>query len=255
MHWFDRFFITLGGKLADPQNPEEKSILNMLARVSEQQHCSPPHLILYKGHYIGAGSNPISGSIYLEQGIIKALPPEQLEAALAHEVAHHKHINRDIFIKMTMFIGAGIAYWKGIKPKVQNYLYSGGKGFVAEGIIDPLLAATTFTILKSPISKAIEFEADRESSIASEKPLDLANALENSEKIMLAQDEKIEALKRTHEPSSITTIKDTIAQIPPPSIKNFIIDVMKKHPDIKSRVARLKAMDEMNKIASHESQR
>ena len=122
------------------------------------------------------GRSPSHAALAVTTGILELLSREELAGVLAHELAHVKH--RDTLI---MTIAASIA---GAIGMLANFVYFFGAGSSREQPMGPLgalmvaiLAPITATLVQLAVSRAREYEADREGAALLGQPLWLASAL------------------------------------------------------------------------------
>jgi heat shock protein HtpX len=120
------------------------------------------------------GRNPQNGVVCFTEGILQALPMEELEGVTAHELAHIKHRH--------MFVGTIAATMAGALAMLSRLaLFTGGRGdergnpvaLIVMMIVAPLAAM----ILQMAISRQNEFQADRTAAEIVGSPRGLAGAL------------------------------------------------------------------------------
>ncbi|NRF66686.1 zinc metalloprotease HtpX [Aquincola sp. S2] len=123
------------------------------------------------------GRNPSHAAVAATSGIIRALTPRELRGVMAHELAHVKH--RDILIST---ISATMA---GAIGMLANFaMFFGGRsddGRPANplvGLLVAILAPIAAALIQMAISRAREFEADREGAEIAGDPQSLASALQ-----------------------------------------------------------------------------
>ena len=130
------------------------------------------------------GRSPAHAAVAVTTGIIRVLDKDELEAVLAHELAHVKH--RDTLIGTMVASIAGVITW--ISTMAQWAMIFGGRGSDREeggGLIGSLfmiiLAPIAATLVQLAISRSREFEADYGAAKICRKPLALADALQKIE--------------------------------------------------------------------------
>ena len=128
------------------------------------------------------GRNPNHAVVCCTQGILQALPRDELEGVLAHELMHVKH--RDILIgSIAAAIAMGISYAAQIA--MFSALFGGGDRNREGGFLGPLLviilAPLAAGLLKLAISRSREFDADRGGAELLGNGEPLARALERIE--------------------------------------------------------------------------
>jgi heat shock protein HtpX len=128
------------------------------------------------------GKTPKSSIVAVTTGLIDQLETEELEAVIAHELAHIK--NRDVLVLTLASLFSTIA-WFLMRFGMHGAMYGGGYGGrgrdSAGGMALILLVAiitwfASFLIIRA-ISRYREFVADRDSAMITGKPSKLANAL------------------------------------------------------------------------------
>ena len=175
------------------------------------------------------GRNPENAAVAVTQGLLHGLGREELAGVIAHELAHIKH--RDT---LTMTVTATMA---GAIAMMGNLmLFTGGRegrGGGLGAILAMVLAPIAAMLVQMAISRAREFEADREGAEICGQPEALASAL-----------------------AKIATLAGRSPNIPaeknPASASMFIINplhglrmdkLFATHPPTEDRIARLQAME------------
>jgi len=173
------------------------------------------------------GRSPEKAVIAVTTGILKAMPQEELEGVIAHELAHVK--NRDM---LTTTIAAGIAGMIGNLPWL--LLFAGGSRD-DEGrhpLVDlalVVLAPIAAMLIQFAISRQREFEADRVGAQILGRPL--AHALGRLD--YLAQ----------RIPMQVPPAAAPLAQVNPlAAAGGGVMRWFSTHPPTEERVARLEAM-------------
>ena len=178
------------------------------------------------------GRNPRHAAIAVTQGLLQILDERELEAVLAHELAHV--LNRDILIaSVAATIGAAITYL------AQFALFFGGGGDDDDGgnpfiaLIMFLLAPLAAMIIQMAVSRSREFGADATGAELIHDPIALASALA-----------KIEAYARGKPPATTNPATSHLFISNP--FKGGRVAGMARlfstHPPTEERIARLQAM-------------
>jgi heat shock protein HtpX len=173
------------------------------------------------------GRSPTKAVVAVTTGILKYLPPDELEGVIAHELGHIK--NRDMLIST---IAAGIAGAIGYLP----YLLFFGRGDDDEGagaggLVLALLAPVIAMLLQFAISRQREFEADRVGAEILGRPLPLARALQRLDSMA----QRI--------PMNVPVAAAPLAQVNPLAAQGGGFSrLFSTHPPTAERVARLEAM-------------
>ncbi len=174
------------------------------------------------------GRSPSKAVVAVTEGMLKALPRDELAGVLAHELAHIK--NRDL---LTSTIAAGIASIIGYLPYALIFFgrrdddEGGGLMQIGFAILAPFIAM----ILQFAISRQREFAADRTGAEILGAARPLAQALT-----------RMDAMARQipmHVPAAVAPL----AQVNPFSGRGGLMKLMSTHPPTEERVAALLAMD------------
>jgi heat shock protein HtpX len=176
------------------------------------------------------GRSPSKAVVAVTTGILKAMPQEELEGVIAHELAHIK--NRDMLIAT---VAAGIAGALSNLPYL--FLFGGGGGSDDEGghpfaqIAVMLLAPIGAMLIQLAVSRQREFEADRVGALILGRPLPLAHALV-----------RLDAMARRI-PMQVAPAAAPLAQVNPlAAYSGGVAKLFSTHPPTEERVARLEAM-------------
>ncbi len=174
------------------------------------------------------GRSPSKAVIAVTSGILRSMPADELEAVIAHELAHVK--NRDMLIST---IAAGIAGALSNLPYL--FLFGGGRdddnGSPMAQLALILLAPIGAMLIQFAVSRQREFEADRVGALILGRPLPLASALRRLD--AMAQQIPM------HVPPAVAPL----AQVNPLAAHGGgFTRLFSTHPPTAERVARLEAM-------------
>jgi heat shock protein HtpX len=210
---------------------EALDIYKMVEDLSKKMKLPMPKIFIIPSNQANAfatGRNPKNSSIAITNGLTKILSKDELEAVIAHELGHIK--NRDVLIATVVAVLASsivfvsrMGLWGGSDEKDR----AGGLG-----IIIALLAPFAAMLIQLAISRAREYEADKESAFS----------LENSKPLSIA-------LRKIHESVS----RDPMLKINPAFSSLYIANPIKKtsskfsnlfstHPPVEERIKRLNAL-------------
>jgi heat shock protein HtpX len=176
------------------------------------------------------GRSPSRAVVAVTTGILRYMPPEELEGVIAHELAHIK--NRDMLIST---IAAGVAGAIGYLPYL--LMFGGGRSDDRDGG-HPLMAIAALVIgpiaamiIQYAVSRQREFEADRVGAEILGRPLPLANALK-----------RLDAMSRQI-PMQVQPAAAPLAQVNPLAAHGGgMLRLFSTHPPTAERVARLEAL-------------
>jgi heat shock protein HtpX len=160
---------------------ELPQVYAIVRRLSLQTNMPMPRIYVIDSpqpNAFATGRSPKKAAVAVTTGIMQVLTDDELEAVLAHELAHVK--NRDILISsiaamiaaaLTMF--ARMAFWfGGGGDNRENPL--GAIGAILSLIVAPIAAM----LIRLAISRTREFQADETGAEITGRPLLLASALE-----------------------------------------------------------------------------
>jgi heat shock protein HtpX len=174
------------------------------------------------------GRSPSKAVVAVTTGLLRALPADQIEGVIAHELAHIK--NRDMLIST---VAAGFAGAISYLP----YLLMFGRRDDDEGghpilsLAAVILGPIAAMILQFALSRQREFEADRVGAEIVGRPRSLAMALTNLDRM-------------AHQiPMEVAPAAAPLAQVNPLAAMNGgMMKWFSTHPSTDERVARLLAM-------------
>ncbi|MEI6840516.1 MAG: zinc metalloprotease HtpX [Methanomicrobiales archaeon] len=180
------------------------------------------------------GRSPKHAVIACTDSIMRLLSKDELEAVLAHELAHVK--NRDI---LTMTIASFIAMLAAII--MQNFLFAslfsrrgdGAGAWIIAGIVAAIVWLVA-TLLMMALSRYREFAADRGSAYITNNPRALISALT-----------KISGRMDVIPPEAKAKIEGSNAFFIIPALSgNKFLELFSTHPPLEKRIANLEKVEE-----------
>ncbi len=178
------------------------------------------------------GRSPADGVVCVTTGLLERLSPQELDAVLAHELAHIK--NRDTLLMSVAATLAGALSNVGLMA-----MFGGAQGEDGEGpsplamVLGMLVAPIAGSLLQLTISRHREFDADRVGAAICGRPRDLVSALW-----------KLEVESR-YQPVAMSPAAASLAIINPLGpLGGRMSRWFSTHPSTGERVRRLEALPE-----------
>mgnify|MGYP006277528919 CR=1 FL=1 len=237
MYWFsDRMVLKMyKARVVGPD--EAPDIYRMVDRLRERAGLPMPTVAIAPSEQPNAfatGRNPSNAVVCLTAGILRLLPPRELEGVVAHELAHIKHRHM-----LTSTVAATMAGAVGMLGTMARWgaIFFGGRdddsnplGLLVMGIVAPIAAM----LIQFAISRQNEFQADATGGSIAGNPLALAGALE-----------RLDAYSRRI-PMEVNPAAAQLAIVNPlaGSRNRSFTGLFRTHPDTEERVARLREQAE-----------
>lgn len=231
--WFFSDRLALRGARAVPlAEADAPQIYAVTRRLCDRAGIPMPRLYLSPSpqpNAFASGRSPRHAVVCLTQGLLTQMPPDEVEAVIAHELGHIR--NRDILIMSVAAAVAGsiamIADWL-----MWSSIFGDGEeglgliGTLAVMIIAPIAAM----IIQLAISRQREFVADRTAAELMGTPRPLASALGRLEHLVAGQP--------VHVPSAQAPL-----YIANPLAGGGIARLFSTHPPMAERIARLESLN------------
>lgn len=233
MYWFsDRVVLKMyRAKIIGPDDAPD--LYGMVDRLRQRAGLPMPVVAVAPSEQPNAfatGRSPKKAVVCVTAGILRALPPRELEGVIAHELAHiqHRHM-------LTGTMAATMAGAVGILATVARWgaIFAGGRdgdrnpiALIVMSIVAPIAAM----IIQFAISRQNEFQADATGGRISGDPMALAGALESLER----------SARRI--PMEVNPVAAHLAIVNPlASIRGGgMMRLLRTHPATEDRVARLR---------------
>ncbi|WP_424246030.1 heat shock protein HtpX [Elusimicrobium posterum] len=222
---------------------KDKEIYNLVDTVAISVGAPMPRVYIIEDNALNAfatGRTPEKSSIALTTGIIQTLNKSELEAVIAHEIAHI--MNRDI--RLMLITIAGISFFSvlgGIilRAALRSRGGKDGKGklvLLVIGLFFILYGYLIAPLIRLALSRQREYQADASAAMMTRNPGALASALEK-----ISGKSGMDVLKE--QPAMAPMCIDS-----PPSAGIFdkLSGITSTHPPIEKRIAALRQMDGFN---------
>src|SRR5262245_2426789 len=163
-YWFSDK-LAIASARAKPVTQEENPLLYaIVGDLAQRAQIPMPRIYVspeQQPNAFATGRNPKHAVVCVTQGILDALPPDELKGVLAHELSHVKH--RDILIgsvaaafAMAIMLVVRFAFWASLFGGRDNNNPLGAIG----GLVALLLAPLAAGLIQMSISRSREFDAD-----------------------------------------------------------------------------------------------
>jgi heat shock protein HtpX len=237
-------------ELIEPATPAQKQLVNVVEEMAIASGLPRPKVWVIPDadpNAFATGRDAASASIAVTEGLLTTLSRDELQAVVAHEMAHVKNLDVRLMTLLAGMVGAIALLSDGMgrtigRGGVRGVRSSkGGKGGGALAIIILVLWLLTLVvapaisrILAMAVSRKREYLADATGAQFTRNPMALASALE-----------KLEAA--TGATQSITRGAAHLCIVDPaPGLlsarEGFLADFVASHPPIKQRIIRLRGM-------------
>jgi heat shock protein HtpX len=191
MYWFsDSIVLKMAG--ASPMNQaQHPEIVTMTKALSKKMGIPMPKLFISQDQTPNAfatGRSPSKGVVCVTQGLLSNLEMPEIEAVVAHELAHIKNYDTLISTVASVFSGAiasiaDMAFWGSIFGGGQRDEENSSPLSGITSILMLILAPIMASMIQFAISRAREFEADKTAAETTRRPRNLASALLKIEQI------------------------------------------------------------------------
>jgi heat shock protein HtpX len=225
-----------GAKPCEAKDKENLKIYRAVENVALAAGLPTPKVYLINDDSLNAfatGYSPKSASIALTTGIVKKLEPLELDAVIAHEMAHIK--NRDIRLNMYVITGIGVV---GLLGEIMIRMWGNSSRsrddknnlqilFIVLGFSLLLFRVLIAPFIHMAISRRQEYQADATGAFFTRNPEALASALEK-----IAVDPRVEVLDGSQQMAAACIYN------PLKKVKGLL----STHPPVEERIKRLRSM-------------
>ena len=242
-------------ELIEPVTPEQKQLVNVIEEMSIASGLPRPAIYIVPDsdpNAFATGRDAASASIAVTEGLLRTLSRDELQAVVAHEMAHIRNLDVRLMTLLAGMVGAiallsdGLGRMLGRGGRTAVRLGGsggrrGGKGAMPLAVLVLVLWLLTLVIapvvsrmLALAVSRKREYLADATGAQFTRNPMALASALEKL-------DRATGATQSIGRGAAHLCIVD-----PAPGMlgerEGFMADLMASHPPIKQRIIRLRGM-------------
>ena len=244
-------------EVVEPATPEQRQLVNVVEEMSIAAGVPRPKVWVVPDpdpNAFATGAGPSEAHIAVTEGLLERLNREELQAVVAHEMAHIRNLDVMLMTRLAAMVGA-LAL---ISDGMGRYMRGGGRlSFAGKGgsggkggrgglglvvlviwIVTLIMAPFISRLLAMCVSRKREYLADATGAQFTRNPMALATALEKIESVATPT----RAITRG---SAHLCIVDP-AQRRLSSREGFLADFLESHPPIRLRIARLRGMAYQN---------
>lgn len=239
-------------EILEAENDDERRLINVIEEMAIAAGQPRPRIYLIPDadpNAFATGLEPQTASIAVTEGLLRQLNREELQAVVAHEMAHIRNFDIRLMTLLAAMVGA-IALMSDGMGRMLRGGFSGGRSSGSGGgkkggnpiaivilvlwVISLIIAPIVVRLLSMAVSRKREFLADATGAQFTRNPAALASALEK--------------LDAAAEPTRAITKGAAHLCIVDPSASKLsakegrMSDIFASHPPIRMRIARLKGM-------------
>lgn len=231
-----------------PEAPEHKQLRNVVEEMALAAGVPVPAIYTLPDPDLNAfatGRSPEFASLAVTDGLLAHLDREELQAVVAHEVAHIRNLDIRTMLMVSALLGIVVVLAELARPALRlgggNRKSRGGHPVVLLvalllAVVSPLIAR----LMAMAVSRTREFEADRTAAELTRNPLALARALRKLE------DAEAPTLKASQGTAHMFIIDPRVVgasgKEARPARKGWWSSLLATHPDVEARIERLERM-------------
>jgi heat shock protein HtpX len=237
-------------EILEAENEDERRLVNVVEEMAIAAGQPRPRIYLVPDgdpNAFATGLEPQTASIAVTEGLLRQLNRDELQAVVAHEMAHIRNLDIRLMTLLAAMVGAIALMSDGMGRMLRSGFRgrsSGGSGkkggnpialvILVLWVISLILAPIVVRILSMAVSRKREFLADATGAQLTRNPLALASALEKLD----AAGEPTRAITRGA--AHLCIVDPTASRLS--AREGRMGDIFASHPPIKTRIARLKGM-------------
>jgi heat shock protein HtpX len=236
-------------ELIEPATAEQRQLVNVVEEMAIASGLPRPRVWIVPDpdpNAFATGRDAASASIAVTEGLLSKLSRDELQAVVAHAMAHVRNLDVRLMTLLAGMVGAiallsdGLGRTIGRGSRAVGRRSSGGKGnplgviILVLWLLTLVVAPVISRILAMGVSRRREYLADATGAQLTRNPMALASALEKLE----AASDPTRAISQG---AAHLCIVD-----PSPGLmsgkEGFLADFVASHPPIKQRIIRLRGM-------------
>jgi heat shock protein HtpX len=238
-------------EIIEPATPDQKQLINVVEEMAIASGLPRPKVWIVPDtdpNAFATGRDQATASIAVTEGLLAQLSRDELQAVVAHEMAHIRNLDVRLMTLLAGMVGAialmsdgmGRMIGRGGRMAGRAAGRRGGKGnplglvILVLWLLTLVLAPTVSRLLAMTVSRKREYLADATGAQLTRNPMALASALEKL-------DAASAATKAITRGAAHLCLVD-----PSPGLmgarEGFLADFLASHPPIRQRIIRLKGM-------------
>ena len=236
-------------ELIEPATPDQKKLVNVVEEMAIAAGLPRPRVWVIPDsdpNAFATGRDAATASIAVTEGLLATLSRDELQAVVAHEMAHVRNLDVRLMTLLAGMVGAialmsdGMGRMIGRGSRVASRGSGGGKGnplgliILVLWLLTLVVAPVVSRILAMGVSRRREYLADATGAQLTRNPMALASALE-----------KLEAASAATRSITLGAAHLCIVD-PTPGLlserEGFLADFVASHPPIRQRIIRLRGM-------------
>ncbi|MBL8510817.1 MAG: protease HtpX [Betaproteobacteria bacterium] len=221
-----------GAKVIDnPSNDTERWLVAAVKRLADRANIGLPEVAIYEGepNAFATGASKHSSLVAVSTGLLESMSREEVEAVLAHEVAHAANgdmvtmtLIQGVLNTFVIFLSKVVGYFvdQVLLKKNSDENTGPGIGYVLTDIVCQIVFGLLASVIVAWFSRQREFRADAGAAQLMGNPQPMVNALARLGKLEPGE------LPKSMAASGI-------------SDKNSLMSLFASHPPIEERIAAL----------------
>jgi heat shock protein HtpX len=242
-------------ELVEPATPEQKQLVNVVEEMAIASGVPRPRIWIVPDtdpNAFATGRDAATASIAVTEGLLGKLSRDELQAVVAHEMAHIRNLDVRLMTLLAGMVGAIALMSDGLGRSIgrggrAGARWSGGRGggggkggnplgilILVLWLLTLLVAPVVSRLLAMAVSRKREYLADATGAQLTRNPMALASALE---KLELATDATQSITRGAAHLCIVDPAPGVLA-----SKEGFVADFLGSHPPIRQRIIRLQGM-------------
>ena len=254
VHGAERVLWSTGAwELINPATPEQQQLKNVVEEMAIAAGEPPPAIWIVPDddpNAFATGRDPAHANIAVTEGLLKLLSRDELQAVVAHEMAHVQNYDVRLMTLLAAIVGSIALMSDGMGRMMRGGVRIGGSGGRSRGggkksgelgiillvlwLLTLVIAPLVTRVLAMAVSRKREFLADATGAQFTRNPMALASALRKL-------DAAAAPTKAIAQGAAHLCIVDPAAR-PLSSREGFAANLLTSHPPTRERIVRLEAM-------------